>query len=155
MAKFKNAFNTLNDRRARNCYVPKKENIFGAWKRYIRMEKNAVNVIGAIARRRLRAEVFERIRLVGRERHLDSRAAVTCHRLFATIKHGALLKAFSRWRENTKKAVLHELAVVEAYQEHQLQSQGNHIEKIKERRREIAAETIRRTQLRKIKGIMD
>lgn len=35
------------------------------------MEKNAVNVIGAIVRRRLRAEVFERIRLVGRERYLD------------------------------------------------------------------------------------
>jgi hypothetical protein len=114
-AQFKKAFNTMCERRAKNLYIPKLENIFGTWARYVKQEKNAVNVIGAIVRRRLRAEVFERIRLVGRERHLDHRAEITCKRLFAKIKHGALIKAFSRWRENSKKAVLHELAVVEEY----------------------------------------
>lgn len=141
----------MTDRRAKNLYIPKLENIFGTWRRFVKMEKNAVNVIGAIVRRRLRAEVFERIRLVGRERHLDNRAEITCRRFFLTIKHGALLKAFSRWRENSKKAVLHELAVAEEFQSSQLELQGNHITKLKERRTEIAAETVRRTQLRKTK----
>lgn len=86
--------------------MPKLENIFGTWRRFIKKEQNAVNVIGAIVRRRLRAEVFERIRLVGRERHLDSRAEKVCMRFFMTIKNGNLLKAFSRWRENSKQSVL-------------------------------------------------
>lgn len=125
--------------------MPKLENIFGTWKRYVKQEKNAINVIGAIVRRRLRCEVFERIRLVGRERHLDNRAEITCRRFFATIKHGAVLKAFSRWRENVKKAVLHELAVVENFQQQSLDNQNDHIIKMQERRAEIAAETIRRS----------
>lgn len=119
------------------------------------MEKNAVHVIAAIVRRRLRNEVFQRIRLVGRERHLDHRAEVTCRRFFATIKHGAVLKAFSRWRENVKKSVLQELAVVEEFQQSSNDTQKDHVIRMKERRTEIAAETIRRSQLRKIKGVMD
>lgn len=99
---FENAFNTWTSRKQRNIYVPKQENIFRAWRSYVRKEKNAVNVIGAIVRRRLRCEVFERIRLVGRERHLDSRAALVCTRFFNLVKHGSLVKAFSRWRENSK-----------------------------------------------------
>jgi hypothetical protein len=87
--RFERAFHTWTERQKRNVYIPKKENIFGNWKRFVKMEKNAVNVIGAIVRKRLRAEVFERIRLVGRERHLDKRAEITCRRMFATIKHGA------------------------------------------------------------------
>lgn len=51
--------------------------------------------------------------------------------------------------------MLHELAVVEEFQENQLKKQDDHMVKIKERRAEIAAETIRRTQLRKIKQVMD
>ena len=114
--KFEQAFNIWTDRKERNIYVNKLENIFTTWKRYVKAEKNAVNVIGAIVRRRLRNEVFQRIRLVGRERHLDSRASICCKRFFETIKHGALLKAFSRWRENVKKAVMHELQVIEEFQ---------------------------------------
>jgi hypothetical protein len=51
--------------------------------------------------------------------------------------------------------VLHELAVVEEYQDHQLQKQNDQMVKIKDRRAEIALETIRRAQLRKLKGVMD
>lgn len=133
----------------------KLENIFTTWKRYVKSEKNAVNVIGAIVRRRLRNEVFQRIRLVGRERHLDNRAEITCRRFFESFKHGTLLKVFSRWRENVKKAVMHELQVIEEYQQDQLATQGDHVERIKDRRANMAAETIRRTQLRKVKTVME
>lgn len=44
------------------------------WADYIKREKNAVNVIGAIARKHLRMEVFSRIRLVARERYLEVNA---------------------------------------------------------------------------------
>lgn len=40
--------------------------------------KNAVNVIGAIARRTLRIEVFRRIRMTARENYLDSDAKRIC-----------------------------------------------------------------------------
>lgn len=49
-ANFKTAFATMQKRKAGNVYVPKKENIFLEWVAYIRREKAAVNVIGAIAR---------------------------------------------------------------------------------------------------------
>ena len=135
--------------------MPKQENIFKAWRSYVQKEKNAVNVIGAIVRRRLRCEVFERIRLVGRERHLDSRAALVCTRFFNLVKHGSLVKAFSRWRENSKQSVLYELRMIEHYKEESQQQQGLQLEKIKERRANIAAETIRRSNLRKVKTVMD
>lgn len=41
-----------------NVYINKKRNIFCSWREYVRREKNAVNVIGAIARRTMRIEVF-------------------------------------------------------------------------------------------------
>jgi hypothetical protein len=55
-------------------YVNKLRNIFCIWADYIKKEKNAANVIGAIARRHLRMEVFSRIRLVARERFLEANA---------------------------------------------------------------------------------
>ena len=57
-ANFKQAFATFQGRKAGNVYVPKLENIFLEWVSYIRKEKDAVNVIGAIARQTLRREVF-------------------------------------------------------------------------------------------------
>ena len=47
---FKTAFGTMMNRKQGNVYIPKLENIFLEWVSYIRKEKNAVNVIGAIAR---------------------------------------------------------------------------------------------------------
>lgn len=41
-----------------NTYIEKHRNIFMTWRDFVRREKNAVNVIGAIARRTLRTEVF-------------------------------------------------------------------------------------------------
>lgn len=57
-----------------NVYIDKKRQIFTTWREFVRAEKNSVNVIGAIARRTLRIEVFRRIRMVARENHLDAEA---------------------------------------------------------------------------------
>lgn len=103
---FKNAFATFQARKAGNVYVPKLENIFMEWVAYIRKEKAAVNVIGAIARVTLRREVFQRIRAAAREKHLDDKAIATANKFFLAFKNGNLRKAWLRWRENTKQQVL-------------------------------------------------
>jgi len=66
--KFDQAFSTRVSRMSNNTYIEKDRNIFCQWADFVKREKNAVNVIGAIARRYLRAEVFQRIRMVARER---------------------------------------------------------------------------------------
>ena len=76
------------------------------WVSYIRKEKAAVNVIGAIARVTLRREVFQRIRAAAREKHLDDKAIATANKFFLAFKNGNLRKAWLRWRENTKQQVL-------------------------------------------------
>jgi hypothetical protein len=45
--------------------------------------------------------------------------------------------------------------MIEHYKEESQQQQGLQLEKIKERRANIAAETIRRSNLRKVKTVMD
>jgi hypothetical protein len=55
---FEKAFNTLVRRVQDNHYIDKRRNILLVWRDFIKSEKNAVNVIGAIARRTLRMEVF-------------------------------------------------------------------------------------------------
>jgi len=57
-ANFDKAFAALTRRVQDNHYVDKRRNILLVWQDYIRKEKNAVNVIGAIARKTLRMEVF-------------------------------------------------------------------------------------------------
>ena len=57
-ANFKQALDIFNKRKVGNTYVPKQQNIFMSWRNYINEEKNAVNIIGAIARQTLRREVF-------------------------------------------------------------------------------------------------
>lgn len=52
------AYETLVSRRKNNVYIDKRRNILCTWRDYVKREKNAVNVIGAIARRTLRMEVF-------------------------------------------------------------------------------------------------
>lgn len=71
------------------------------WKDYIRQEKNAVNVIGAIARKTLRMEVFQRIRLVARENHLDKAARRKLNTYFRLVKNSLLRKAMVTWRKNS------------------------------------------------------
>ena len=55
---FDKAFSTLVRRVNDNQYIDKRRNILLVWSEYIRKEKNACNVVGAIARKTLRMEVF-------------------------------------------------------------------------------------------------
>ena len=70
-ANYEKALETHISRMKNNTYIDKRRNIFCVWADYIKREKNAINVIGAIARKNLRMEVFSRIRLVARERFLE------------------------------------------------------------------------------------
>jgi len=100
---FERAFETHCGRVNNNVYIEKRRNILKNWLDYVRREKNAVNVIGAIARRTLRIEVFQRIRMVARENYLDKNAERICVNFWNMFKHGNLKKAFSRWRQNSFK----------------------------------------------------
>jgi len=81
--------------------VDKRRNILLVWRDYIKKEKNAVNVIGAIARKTLRMEVFQRIRLVARENYLDKDALRKMNTYFRLVKNSQLRKAMVTWRKNS------------------------------------------------------
>jgi hypothetical protein len=90
-------------------YVDKRRNIFCVWAEYIKKEKNAVNIIGAIARKQLRMEVFSRIRLVARERFLEANAERVMNNMFKMMKNNIVNKAYSRWRVRTYTNVVQEM----------------------------------------------
>jgi len=98
---FDKAFNTLARRVMDNHYIDKRRNILLVWRDYIKAEKNAVNVIGAIARKTLRMEVFQRIRLVARENFLDKDANRKLDRFFRLMKNAQLMRAMVTWRKNS------------------------------------------------------
>jgi hypothetical protein len=108
-ANFENAFETHVSRIHNNTYVDKKRNIFCVWADYIKKEKNAMNVIGAIARKNLRMEVFSRIRRVARENYLDHRAEKLLSSFFRLFKTAHVRGCFSKWRVNTYAHVVNHM----------------------------------------------
>lgn len=92
-----------------NTYIEKDRNIFCQWADFVKREKNAVNVIGAIARRYLRAEVFQRIRMVARERQLDCNAEKVCVTFYKILLKARQREAMSRWRTITFGHVANEM----------------------------------------------
>ena len=98
---FEKAFDTLTRRVRENHYIDKRRNIVLVWRDYIKQEKNAVNVIGAIARKTLRMEVFQRIRLVARENYLDKDACRKMNHFYRLMKNNLLRKAMVTWRKNS------------------------------------------------------
>ena len=98
---YDNALNTLVRRVHDNHYIDKRRNILLVWREFIQQEKNAVNVIGAIARKTLRMEVFQRIRLVARENFLDKDANRKLDRFFRVVKNVSLMRAMVTWRKNS------------------------------------------------------
>jgi hypothetical protein len=84
-----------------NHYIDKRRNILLVWREFIDREKNAVNVIGAIARKTLRMEVFQRIRLVARENFLDKNACRKMNNFFRLTKNNIMKKAMVTWRKNS------------------------------------------------------
>ena len=108
-ANYEKALATQISRVKNNVYVDRRRNIFCIWADYIKKEKNAVNLIGAIARRQMRMEVFTRIRLVARERFLEANAERIMGNLFRLMKHNVITKAFSRWRVRSYTEVVREM----------------------------------------------
>ena len=111
---FEKAFETLTRRVQENHYVDKRRNILLVWRDYIRQEKNAVNVIGAIARKTLRMEVFQRIRLVARENYLDKDVRRKMNSFFRLTKNGLLRKAMVTWRKNSYAQCVKSMVYMEA-----------------------------------------
>ena len=97
---YEKALETHISRIKNNTYVNKTKNIFCVWADFIKREKNAVHVIGAIARKHLRMEVFSRIKLVARENYLDQRASKILNNYFRLLKQKLLYRSFSKWRVN-------------------------------------------------------
>lgn len=81
--------------------MDKTRNIFCVWAAYIKQEKNAINTIGAIARKNLRMEVFSRIRRAARENHLDLKAEKVMNNFARMFKQNIVNHSFSKWRVNT------------------------------------------------------
>ena len=82
----------------KNTYIDKRKHIFVTWMDFIRKEKNAINVVGALTRKNLRMEVWSRIRLAARENYLDRRAMKVCTAFCNMLKSHLVLHAFAKWR---------------------------------------------------------
>lgn len=91
-------------------------------------EKYAVNIIGAIARRTLRVEVFQRIARRARENHLDERAEKIIIRFRNMFLLSLLRKGMSRWRENTFKLTVRTLEVTKMNYANTLSANANHLD---------------------------
>ncbi len=99
-ANYEKALETHVGRIKKNYYVDKKRNILLVWAEFIKREKNAINVIGAITRKYLKQEVFSRIRLTARENYLEDNAERIVSNYGRLFKQAMLRGAFSRWRLN-------------------------------------------------------
>jgi len=100
------------------------------WREYIRKEKNAVNVIGALARKTLRMEVFSRIRLVARENALDRDAFRKLDRWFRAMKNNVLMKAMVTWRKNTYAMCVKSMVDMEQTYQNTLESNDKRMSRI-------------------------
>ena len=108
---------------ANNTYIEKKRQILCTWREYVRREKNAVNVIGAIARRTMRIEVFRRIRLAAREKWLDKDAERICSNMFKIMNQANLRNTIVRWRVAT---LIHAKKELKDAEEHQVATLEKH-----------------------------
>ena len=70
-------------------------------------------MIGAIARKTLRMEVFQRVRLVARERFLEDDARRKMTKYFRLVKNSMLKKAMVTWRKNSYAQCVQSMAAME------------------------------------------
>ena len=70
-------------------------------------------MIGAIARKTLRMEVFQRVRLVARERFLEDDARRKMMKYFRLVKNSCLKKAMVTWRKNSYAQCVESMAAME------------------------------------------
>lgn len=127
---FDKAFATLTRRVQDNHYIDKRRNILLVWRDFIKQEKNAVNVIGAIARKTLRMEVFQRIRLVARENFLDKDANRKLDRFFRLMKNAQLMRAMVTWRKNSYAECVKSMVEMEQAYETTLQENDTRMSNI-------------------------
>jgi hypothetical protein len=131
-----------------NSYVDKRRHILLVWADYIRQEKNAVNVIGAIARKTLRMEVFQRIRLVARENHLDKEARRKLTKYFNLIKNSNLRKAMVTWRKNSYAQCVKSMVLIEMNLQQTLESNDAMMSQVIQTKHARAERIIRLKKLR-------
>lgn len=118
------------------------------WRDYIRQERNAVNVIGAIARKTLRMEVFQRIRLVARENHLDKEARRKMNNFFRMFKGGQLKKAMVTWRKNSYADCVNSMMDMEETYANTLESNDQRMSNIIKAKHNRAERIIKSKKLR-------
>lgn len=148
-ANFEKAFATLARRVQENHYVDKRRNILLVWRDYIKQEKNAVNVIGAIARKTLRMEVFQRIRLVARENYLDKDARRRLNTFFRLMKNSQLRKAMVTWRKNSYAQCVQSMEAMEKTYKETLEANDQRMSNIIRAKHTRAERIIKTKQLRK------
>jgi len=151
---FKQTLAIFNKRKTGNTYVPKIQNIFLSWKKYVKEEQNAVNIIGAIARQTLRREIFQRIRMDAREKKIDRSAIRKCQKFFNNTRLANLRHALNRWRENMKSLVIQELVYTEEMMQETIHQNGEHLEKINETKHVRADQCLKREKVRKVNTAM-
>ena len=145
---FDKAFSTLVRRVNDNSYVDKRRHILRVWADFIRQEKNAVNAIGAIARKTLRMEVFQRIRLVARENHLDKEARRKLAKYFNLIKNSNLRKAMVTWRKNSYAECVKSMVRIEMTLQQTLESNDQMMSQVIQTKHARAERIIRLKKLR-------
>ena len=146
---FDKAFNTLVRRVQDNAYIDKRRNILLTWADFCRREKNAVNVIGAIARKTLRMEVFQRIRLVARENKLDKDARRKMLRFFTLVKNNLERKAMVTWRKNSYAQCVQSMVEIEIALKKTLDDNDATMSRIIQAKHVRANKIIRLKQLRR------
>jgi len=147
-ANFERALGTLSRRVKENHYIDKRRNILLVWKDFIRQEKNACNVIGAIARKTLRMEVFQRIRLVARERYLEKDAHKKLSKYFFLVKNSLLKKAMVTWRKNSYAECVQSMVAMEETYESTLKANDKRMSKIVATKHARAERIIKSKKLR-------
>ena len=147
-ANFDKAFETLTRRVQEDHYVDKRRNILLVWRDFIRQERNAVNVIGAVARKTLRMEVFQRIRLVARENYLDKDACRKMNTYFRLVKNNLLRKAMVTWRKNSYAECVQSMVDMEQTYEDTLQANDQRMSNIIRAKHTRAERIIKSKKLR-------
>jgi hypothetical protein len=149
-ANYAKALATHIGRTQNNVYVDKRRNIFCIWAEYIKKEKNAVNIIGAIARKQLRMEVFSRIRQVARERFLEANADRILTNLFKLVKSNLVTKSFSRWRVRTYTDVVREMNLRREELQRTIQRHRQEAEQMEAHKQAKALKIIRQKRQREV-----
>lgn len=118
------------------------------WRDYIKSEKNAVNVIGAIARKTLRMEVFQRIRLVARENFLDKDACRKMNNFFRLVKNNVMKKSMVMWRKNSYAECVKSMVLMEEQYHTTLENNDSRMSNIIKAKHQRAERIIKQKKLR-------